>query len=308
MRLTSACLALALTGLAAAALPAHAGDLGNGAAGGIKDYGSGPVPAPMPVSYNETFKWYVRGDLGTGFKSTGTIGVDGLPLNVSQPGGWRELSILSFGFGRYITPVLRAELTLDYRPERNISAGVQNTAITQSQVTQTALLNGSINTTTATNTYTGVVNDTTAYQNTTLLMSGFYDFNEGGRLRPYVGVGGGLAVHQLRNNDNGTLACFTGTATTTNSSTGVSTTTTGCNGASPLTATSQGTGLGYGIAAQLSAGVTYDVSPRIHWDTGYRMLWQSGHLAVTTAGGLGTFTLGNHTDHEVRTGFRWDLY
>ena len=66
MRLTSACLAACFfSGAVAAGLPAHAGDLSNGAAGGIRDYNSAGVPVPMPVAYEENFKWYVRGDVGT---------------------------------------------------------------------------------------------------------------------------------------------------------------------------------------------------------------------------------------------------
>ena len=74
MRLTSACLAACfLSGAIAAGLPAHAGDLSNGAAGGIRDYSSPGVPVPMPTTYEENFKWYVRGDVGTAFKSSGTF-------------------------------------------------------------------------------------------------------------------------------------------------------------------------------------------------------------------------------------------
>ena len=186
MRLSSACRAVTqvLSGglgaavLLGASLPALAGDMHNGAAGGLKGYGSGGVPVPAPMPYNETYKWYLRGDIGTGFKHAGTIGVEGLPASVLQPKDWHELSILSFGFGRYITPSLRTEFTLDYRTPRNLASGTKTLA----DITRTGRLADTSNAggpiiNVQTNVYSGFQNENTDYQNTTLLMSAFYDFN-----------------------------------------------------------------------------------------------------------------------------------
>ena len=128
MRLTSACLAIGLTGFIAATLPANAGDLSNGAAGGIRDYGSGGVPVPVPQTYEENFKYYVRGDIGSAFKNTGTFTNNGWPITFSQPNDWHELSIISLGFGKYITPSFRSEFTMDYRVDRPIASGSQTIA------------------------------------------------------------------------------------------------------------------------------------------------------------------------------------
>ena len=119
-------IAAGLAGLVAAHLPVHAGDMMNGAAGGIKDYGSAGIAVPAPVPYEETFKWYVRGDIGTAFKNSGKFETGGLTApQITQPGDWSEQSIVSFGFGRYLTPSVRGEITLDYRTPKSIASGVR---------------------------------------------------------------------------------------------------------------------------------------------------------------------------------------
>jgi opacity protein-like surface antigen len=313
MRLNSACHTLTqalLGGLAAvavlaAALPAHAGDLSSRGAGGIKDYGGNGVPVPAPQPYEENFKWYVRGDVGLSVKSSGKFDQGDWPLNLPQPDEWRNQSIVSFGFGRYITPNLRVEGTLDYRTERKVAtrAGLQPLADKAVAFRSTSEVDYNL--------YNGARDEDVSYQNTTLMLSGFYDFNQGGRLRPYVGAGIGVGIHQLRRTGTDTYVCDdTGSyvlkigpprdqidgCSTQN---GLKTT---------FTETSNKTSIGYGLAAQLSAGVSYDITPRTHWDTGYRALWQSGNVAVTSTDGLSTLRMKDRIDHELRTGVRWDLW
>ncbi len=317
MRLTSACHALTLslgTAIAlAASVPAFAGDLRNGAPGGIKDYGSGGVPVPAPQPYQENFKWYLRGDLGTGFKHSGKIAVEGLPASVLQPKDWHELSIISFGFGRYVTPSLRTEFTVDYRTPRTLASGSKTLAdITRSGRLADGITGaGATIINVQTNIYAGTQTENTDYQNSTFLMSAFYDFNREGRLKPYVGAGIGLARHELARKGNITYTCYDGFQTSTPGAvvqTGCTTTT----GSAPLqneyTTDTSKTATGWGVAAQLSAGVSYALTPRTHWDTGYRMLWQSGRLGVTSSDGASTIRIDDRFDHEVRTGIRWDIW
>jgi opacity protein-like surface antigen len=319
MRLISTCLALSLGGLVAASLPAHAGDLSNDGAGGIREYGDGGIPAPMPQTYNETFKWYLRGDIGSAIKSTGTIGNDGLPVALIQPNDWRELSMVSFGFGRYVTPNFRIEYTLDYRPERPIDKGITTVSATETgRLPDTTMgVAATPAAQSATNTYTGLQNDSITYQNTTLLMSGFYDFNRNGIWHPYVGAGAGVAVHQLQMHGTTVYNCTGGTTTTTayDGSLGPTTINSGCttsatapNLQTTFTTTTAANAIGYGLAAQVSAGLSYDLSQRVHWDTGYRMVWQSGHVSVASADGLSSIRINDIINHEVRTGVRWDLW
>ena len=296
MKLTTACLTLGLTGVLAAASPAIAGDLSNGGAGGIKDYSYGGSAVPAPVPYEENFKWYVRGDLGTAFKSQGTIGNDGMPVNFTQPGDWHEQTILSFGFGKYITPSIRAEATIDYRTQRDI--GSKNPLTATTSVTAT---NG---VSTDTNLYQGSQVETTNYQNSTFLLSAFYDFNNRSKFTPYVGAGIGIARHELTRNGSETYNCIggNGLAGACNYSTGLL--------APSYIANSNGISTGYGLAAQLSAGLSYAITPRTHWDTGYRMLWQGGRVGLVSDGGAFSngIRIADHTEHEIRTGIRWDIW
>jgi len=224
---------------------------------------------------------------------------------VTQPADWHEHSIVSFGFGRYITPSFRTEFTLDYRTPRAIASG--NKAL--ADISKSALVAVG---NTQTNIYSGQQDEETNYQNTTFLLSGFYDFNREGRLKPYVGAGIGLARHELQRAGTLTYTCYTGSQTTNPTS--------GCQvvpgTGSPATgglatqyvATSNATTSGWGLAAQLSAGLSYDITPRTHWDTGYRVMWQSGRLGATSNEGLSTIRVQDRFDHEVRTGIRWDVW
>ena len=293
-------IALGFAGLFAAALPASAGDMSNAAAGGIKDYGSAGIAVPAPMPYEETYKWYLRGDLGTAFKSQGTTANDGMPVNATSPSEWHELSIISLGFGRYITPSLRTEFTLDYRAPRALASGVSTTK--DATITKTTATEVDINA------YHGAQDETIKYQNSTFLVSAFYDLNSAGRFKPYIGAGIGIAMHQLSRKGSETYTCFDSGSSVTIAAV----TTPGCstnNGLqTQIVSTSASTAIGYGMAAQLSAGIGYDITPRTHWDTGYRMMWQSGRLGVASADGMNSVRINNHTDHEIRTGIRWDLW
>lgn len=81
-----------------------------GRGGVIRDYGSikdyrnvTPVPAPHPANEPQR-DWYVRGDIGYGFY-----------------GDSRTSDHLfgGIGFGRYITPSLRSDITIDFKDSRS---------------------------------------------------------------------------------------------------------------------------------------------------------------------------------------------
>jgi opacity protein-like surface antigen len=308
MTLLSACpiisKCIGAAALMAVALPALAGDLSNGAAGGIKDYGSGGIPVPAPMPYEETFKWYLRGDIGTAFKSSGNVDVGAWPITVSQPNNWSEQSIIGVGFGRYITPSLRTEFMVDYRTDRKLASGSQALPTTSKTIAVAG--------TTATNLYSGMQAEEIGYQNTTLMMSGYYDFNQGGRFRPYVGAGVGLAIHQLRRNGADFYNCFDGAITVINTAPTPNSVTPGCSTTNGLqtsyAAQSNAHGIGYGLAGQLTGGLSYDITPRTHWDTGYQLMWQSGRVGVSSLDGVSALHIKDRFDHIIRTGVRWDVW
>lgn len=77
-----------------------------GRGGVIRDYGGlkggrdvVPVPAPNPANHPQ-LDWYVRGDIGYGFVSDGETS---------------DHLFGGIGFGRYITPSLRADITIDFK-------------------------------------------------------------------------------------------------------------------------------------------------------------------------------------------------
>jgi opacity protein-like surface antigen len=303
MKVSAAILSLAT--IVTAATSASAADMYGNAPGGIKDYRNGAVAVPVPVPYEDTYKWYIRGDMGAALKSSGSFGTPGLALDIDQPSEWSPRAFFSFGAGRYHTPNLRSEITVDMRGNRTLTEGTQNLT---AQMTGTDTTTGD----SGTNNYNISRTDRFTHQNSTFLLSGFYDINRTGKLRPYVGAGIGIAMHQIERTSSEITTCDVSTSTTTPFG---GPPTTGCstNGGMPLAYTLTSTSnssIGLGLAAQLSAGLTYDIAPRTHWDTGYRMLWQSGNVAISngTLAGTSTIRVGNTIGHELRTGLRLDLW
>ena len=134
MRLRTLCLALGFAALAPAA-PALAGDWNRGSS--VKDYGSGGVQVPAPIPYAETFKWYLRADIGGGVTSNPDVTEQGMQygLNRDPTDGtsfgmsptWFNSSFDTFamggvGVGAYLTPRIRADLTVDSRTKSSIEA------------------------------------------------------------------------------------------------------------------------------------------------------------------------------------------
>ena len=300
---------LALTAIAAQ--PVLAADLDGKMSSGKGGYGSGGVVAvPAPIPYEETYKWYVRGDLGATLGRNGDVTALGLPQSFSQPDDWGTTGLVSLGFGRYITPSLRTELTLDMRKLRRTDNFTRTTSHTSDEAAVATV--GTV-TTYGQNTYDVTRTEAIDVRNNTLMLSAFYDLHRGGRIKPYVGAGIGIAMHTLYRNSNENSVCVDGTSRDYNSATGTYTAgPTGCVAGLPNSyvgsATDQFTG--FGLAAQLAAGVSIDLSPRVHWDTGYHMIWQQGKVAVSNGSiaDFSTIKIGNVINHEVRTGLRWDLW
>ncbi|NOU05181.1 MAG: hypothetical protein HOO99_03255 [Hyphomicrobiaceae bacterium] len=303
MKVSAAILSLAT--IVTAATSASAADMYGNAPGGIKDYRNGAVAVPVPVPYEETYKWYIRGDMGAALKGSGSFGTPGLALDIDQPSEWSPRAFFSFGAGRYLTPNLRTEVTVDMRGTRTLTEGTQNLSV--------SLSGSDAAHATATNVYDVNRSDRFTHQNSTFLLSGFYDINRTGRFRPYVGAGIGIAMHQIERSSSESTTCDD-TRSVSTDATGLNPVN-GCTivGGMPLAysmTSASSSSIGLGLAAQVSAGLTYDIAPRTHWDTGYRMLWQSGNVAISngTLGGTSTIRVGNTINHELRTGLRLDLW
>ncbi len=306
MKVSAAILSLATIASAAVASSALAADMYGKTPGGMKGYGAGAVAVPAPVPYEETFKWYIRGDIGFALKGSGSFDYTGLPYNMDQPDEWAPRAYFSVGAGRYLTPNFRTEFTVDMRGNNRLDNGVNG----QQLVSQT--MTASDGTNSVTNIYATTRSESIAHQNSTFLLSAYYDINRMGRFRPYIGAGIGVAMHQIERTSSESSVCTGGT--TTDVATGAPIAN-GCDLTTGLPAgyalaTTSDNGIGVGLAAQISAGVSYAITPRTHWDLGYRMLWQSGSVGITngTLTGASTFRVGNYAQHELRTGIRLDLY
>jgi opacity protein-like surface antigen len=192
---------LGLGALLAAAGPAQAGDFSFGAGLKARDghempmpaYGLGmrdrvevpapiPVPAPMPVP--EGFTYYLRVDLGWSFEpdpsfsesgathSAAAVPYSTLPSAVSAEGVLGG----TIGFGAYLSPHLRGDLTLDFRADQDVDA------------TATYTDPGPV---------AGVVTERLKVSRVIGLVNAYWDLMPRGRFTPYVGAGVGLVYNDI---------------------------------------------------------------------------------------------------------------
>jgi opacity protein-like surface antigen len=331
---------IALAAICGLAAPAQAGDWNNGD-GSLKESrgrAAVAVPAPMPIPENGP-GWYLRGSLGYSFKQTGDIissGVD-VPMyhSFSELGGSPSLGA---GFGAYVNPYIRWDLTGDLRPTQRISRqGVHHyNAVTMTPNTGTVselrfardaagniirdpVTNQPVSTTLSAptsgfHTYDIGRSEENRTANQTFLANVYYEPMGAKVFKPYIGAGAGFAVNSIKRSYSESGVC-TGTESRWISpfdDTVERRQEVGC--LSPVRTTSasgSASETGFGLAGALMAGVGYEVRDGVTLDLGYRYLWQAGSLATTgQAGPPGQFNkieIGDRVDHEVRTSVRWAI-
>lgn len=130
--------------------------------GGMKDFADRPVLA-QPAT------WYLRLDSAYALHDAPGMVSSGIDLAKT---GYNDTWSLGGGVGRYLTPALRADLTLDYRFESDVHG--RNLAPNA--------------------TFAGT--HRFGLENTVLLANLYYDFNRGSWFNPYVGLGLGTVYHQ----------------------------------------------------------------------------------------------------------------
>lgn len=315
--------------LLAAAGPALAGDYDYGSA---KDYGSAavPVPAPMPLPMYEA-DWYVRIDGGYAISGGGDVTVDdvdnsGLVVDHTDLSAQNGSASFSAGFGRYITPSLRWDLTIDMRNERTITSS--NADVTHStfhqgpdiSVTFLQNVNGVDIERTATlrstyeRLYDGNYNQRSKVESDTAFFNMYYDHDTGTRFKPYIGAGVGVVRHSIKSTASGSLSCTSVTQHALYdpmSQLGpYDTHGLACpDDADDIQSVYSTSTSGYGFAANLMAGLATEIAPGIMLDTGYKMTWMSGSVALTVPTPLGdnVVDIGSRIDHELRTGLRFDI-
>ena len=317
--------------LLAGATSARAGDydFGNG---GMKDYGSAavPVPAPMPLPMYEA-DWYVRIDGGYAISNSGDVSVEdvdgsGFLLQHTDLGAQDGSANFSAGIGRYITPSLRWDVTMDLRNERAITesdSGITHSTFHQGPDITVSFyqnINGVLTEREATlrstyeYLYDGNFSQRTRVESDTVFFNMYYDHDMGMRIKPYIGGGLGVVRHYMKSTASGTLDCSSVTQHALYDpmsqlgpydTTGIA-----CpDDAEPIQATYSTSKSGYGLAANLMAGVSTEIAPGSLLDTGYKMTWMSGSVALTVPTPLGdnVVDIGSRVDHELRTGLRFNI-
>jgi opacity protein-like surface antigen len=303
MRLTTFLVTMGLA-VTAAAPVAHAADWNRG--GSIKDYGGVPVPAPIPVV--ETFKWYLRADIGGGVvdgavpsMSQNLYGLDRDPLDGPAfgassswfTGDFDTFAVGGVGVGAYFTPRLRGDITVDVRSkgDAHIDQAYSYTAVDPT-------LNGG-------NPFVvdGATREHTEVHSTVALANLYWDLVDRGSSRfvPYIGAGVGFAVRNI-DRDHATFEIGTDAG----------------NPVLARTFTGQGTGRQLAVAAAATAGVAYNISPGLVFDLNYRYTYIGAvdfdtriNFSQPIAGQSfadSRLTIGDTHEHAIRAGLRWNVW
>ncbi len=265
---------------------AHAADmmpevpLGNDTAGKPVELGSG---------------WYLRGDLGLAKDNTPNVGVDGsLPTTRVFHDAWTA----GGGFGYRFTNSFRTDITADYRSSTKSNG---NGA--------TACEYGVLGTAGGYRSYQGLCDPHSfgRLSRATVLLNGYYDFNNFNGITPYIGAGAGTSILKTRGSSTWTLnngSPYTDLFTQTfDEGTPIApkyvSYTQHCYGLSghpnckSNSATSSKT---YNFAWALMAGVAVPVDAHADIDLGYRYINQGSRGSDPNA-----------VAHEVRVGLRYKI-
>lgn len=295
-------LGLALAIAAGLSAPAAAGDFGYGTQGygaGIKDTAPGvPVPAPVPVY--ETFRWYLRADVGGGWRSAPSVKQEGLTYGLTDsktpfsPGSsWFSSDFDTFyqaglGAGVYLTPRLRGDITVDGTSDSRINGegafAYNQYQFTPLPATDTGLI------------VRGTMTDHTSVNNTTSLVNLYYDLTDRGRFTPYIGLGAGFVVRNVNRTHTTTETLYDpGTGTSTSYAVG----TVSANKRAHLVAP----------AAAATAGFSYAISPGVLVDVNYRLTYLGAvDTSMQIAGQASKLTIGDTLEHSIRAGLRWNVW
>lgn len=272
-------LALGVLVVALGGASVNAADL-NG--GGMKD---GYIPAPEAMAGPSSGSWYLRVDGAYSSYDDPIMVEDHIYdlTDTSIDGAWS----LGFGVGRHIGQGFRFDVTYDYRFEADVSGRINN---------HNASLNGTRE---------------FGLKSNLILGNLYYDFNQGGRFSPYLGVGLGWVQHKTTEGSVVDTCGCTGTITSETSDS---------------VAAAFMAGVTVNLTAGRNQGVNYAGSTKdapiivsnnrgLLLDVGYRFLYlgdaKSGPVVGDFGGGLVEVsqdpTVENIHAHEIRLGLRYNL-
>lgn len=287
---------LALALATAASAPAAAGDFDYGYRG-MKDVPAGvPVPAPVPVY--DTFRWYVRTDLGGGWRSQPSVKQDGIVYGTTDsktplsPGSsWFTSEFNTFftggiGAGIYLTPRLRGDLTFDFSSEADVKGSgafaYNQYSFTPLPGTDTGLV------------VRGTMSDHTKMTNSIGLVNLYYDLVDRGSFTPYIGIGAGLVVRHITRTHS-TVETLYDPVQNTSTAYG--------------TISSRHKDVAVAPAAAATAGFSYTISPGVLVDLNYRLTYLGAVDAnLTVNGQTSKVAIGDSLEHAVRAGLRWNVW
>jgi opacity protein-like surface antigen len=251
-----------------------------------------PVPAPMPIP--ESFSYYLRADLGWGFVGSapsyrengrafggvgsafpadiGEFSFGGAPFTSSSTSA-DDVFNGGIGFGAYLTPRLRADVTLDFRGTQGLDSTSTYTFVSGAD------------------TVNGTVTDTLKVSGTAMLVNAYWDILPRGSFSPYVGAGIGFVYNDIARTYFDTQATVAAPLVPSN-----------------VTGSSRENHLG--LAAALTAGVTFASDHRFVWDLSYRALYMDGGNVTTTLsnGDPSTAAIGSQWEHQIRIGVRANIW
>lgn len=300
MALKRAILGLGLACLAAVSSPATAADWTRGA---NNAYRSMYVPAPRPIP--ETFKWYLRADIGMGLQHGLSLSENGLLYGDSGAGPMGDPAETPFGMnsawfnddfdtffmggvgvGMYLSPRWRGDITVDARTATNADADGSY---------RYELWTGGPPTSPSGLFMEGTVRERTEVRNTVALANLYYDLSQrGSGVTPYIGAGVGFAVRSVDRDHHTTEVIEDALGNPV-----------GTGG----TYSGQGKAHQVAPAAAVMAGLAYSVSPGTVIDVNYRFTWIGSVDASTNINGYQSrLTIGDSFDHQIRAGLRWNVW
>jgi opacity protein-like surface antigen len=267
---------------------------------GLKDMAvPAPIPVPAPVPVPEGFTYYLRADLGYGwalsgpsFSESGNLFGDAAAPPFAAVGGafgyghspeFGALGISSgdvlmgtIGFGAYLTPRFRGDITLDFRGKPGYEA--------TRTYTYTSGAGDTVN---------GTVKDTFKVRGTVAMINGYLDILPRGRFTPYIGAGIGFVYNDIDRTHYNQEVVVAGLNVN----------------AAPVTYNAAGKNNDVGLAAALMAGVTFAFDHRWALDVNYRAQYLDiGSVDLTPSGQLSKATFEELWEHQVRVGVRVNIW
>lgn len=267
---------------------------------GLKDMAvPAPIPVPAAIPVREGFSYYLRADLGYSWNGTNAsfsefgnlFGNGPAPFTAAAPFAFgqapqfgalttstNDVFIGTIGVGAYFLPRFRGDITLDFRGRQGFDANTTYSYASTSPGVATV---------------NGIVRETIRVRGTVAMVNGYFDILPRGAFSPYVGAGIGFVYNDVERTHFNQETALNGAGAV------VATQTFNASGKDPT----------WGLAAALMAGVTFSFDHRWALDVGYRAQYlDEVSVDLTPSGQLSKATMGDHWDHQVRAGLRWNIW